>query len=91
MRALEAAGRSVERREVLTGTMPVYSKDPQTVVHIVAGTLQVWLWSDEAHFLHNGKDLRFEQPDFDSTEQLQESLLREIGSRLAPHPRGIEE
>jgi len=81
-RALEAAGRSIQR-EVLSGTIPAYSKEPQTVVHLMADGLQVWLWTDEAHLLHNGKERRFEQPDFYSTEQLQEALLREIRLRLA--------
>jgi hypothetical protein len=82
VRALEAAARSVERREVLSGSIPVYSKEPQTVVHIVTDGLQVWLWGDEAHLLHNGEESRFDQPDFDSTDELREALLDEIRSRL---------
>lgn len=83
VRAFDIAGRAVEHREVLSGTIPFYSKEPQTVVHIIADGLQVWLWGDEAHLQHDGKEARFEQPDFDSTEQLQEALLKEIRSHLA--------
>ncbi len=80
---LEQAGLAVEQREILSGTMPFYSKDPQTVIHIKAGSLQVWLSSDEANMLYGDKESRFEEPDFGSTDQLQEALLAEIRSRLA--------
>jgi hypothetical protein len=81
--ALEKVGLTIDQREVLTGKIPFYSKEPQTTVHITANGLQVWLWSDEAHLVHNGSESRFEQPDFDSIDKLREALLTEIQSRLA--------
>jgi len=79
---LKHAGLPVHQREVLTGTIPFYSKEPQTATHITASGLEVWLFGDEANLLHNGKESRFEQPDFDSTDKLREALLREIRSGL---------
>lgn len=81
--ALPELKRSVVQREVLFGVIPVYAKEPQTVVHIVADGLQVWLWSDEAHLHHGGTECRFERPDFGSIEQLRGALLNEIRARLA--------
>lgn len=83
--ALEQAGLAVEQREVLTGTIPFYSKEPQTAIHITARNLEVWLFGDEANLLHNGRESRFEEPDFDSSEELREALLNEIRSQLAKH------
>lgn len=82
LRVLNLAGRSV-KREIVTAEIPFFSKDPQTVIHIASSSFEVWLFDDGANLLRNGNESRFERPDFDSLEELQRALLKEIQSHLS--------
>jgi hypothetical protein len=80
--AIRDAGRGEPKREVRVGTMPAYSKDEQTVVHLSAPGAEAWIWEDDANLSIDGSDDRFERPDFDSEDALLTELLRHVQSRL---------
>jgi hypothetical protein len=80
--AIRDAGRGEPTREIRTGTMPAYSKDEQTIVHLSARGIEAWIWDDDANLSIDGSDDRFERTDFDSTDSLLDELVRQVRSRL---------
>lgn len=79
---LAERGLTVSQREVLGGTIPFYSKEPQVAVQLTAGKMKVWLFDDEAN-VSGSNESRFERADFDSTDQLLVALLDHIREEIS--------
>lgn len=83
LHTLGQVGRTVQQHELFVGTIPFYSTSPQAVVHIEAGDLKIWLFSDEANLMVGHVESRFELPDFESTEDLLRSLLQTVENAVS--------
>jgi hypothetical protein len=81
---LQEHHRVVERREVLRGTIPFYSREPQTALRLTAGDLQVLLFDDEASYSIRDRSAGFERAAFKSTDDLLAALMNKLRSELPP-------
>ena len=79
---LQERHRTVERREMLHGTIPFFSRDPQTALRLTTGDLQVLLFDDEATYSIGDHSAGFERADFGSTDDLLAALVKKLGSEL---------
>jgi len=74
---LAQRGLTIEQREVLSGTMP-YAKEPETDLRLQFQGLEVWMLADAASVSGGGRDLRFEQQDFDTPGDMVAALVKEL-------------
>lgn len=75
-------GRVVESRDILRGVVPFYSPEPQTVVKLISGDLEVWLYDDEASFSSACGGGAVERLDFRSEPALLSTLIQQIEAAL---------
>jgi hypothetical protein len=79
---LKERHRAIERRDVLHGTIPFFSRDPQTAVRLRSGDLEVLLFDDEATYSIQGRSEGFERADFNSTDDLLGALMKRLRTDL---------
>lgn len=75
-------GRRAESREVLSGVVPFFSNSPQTVLTLISGDFQVWLYDDEASFSAQAGGGAVERLDFRSEPDLLVKLLEKLQAAL---------
>ncbi len=84
---LQERQRPVERREILRGTIPFYSRDPQTALRLTSGDLQVLLFDDEASYSIGDRSSSFEREDFNSTNDLLAAMMNKLRSEISAASR----
>jgi hypothetical protein len=82
---LAELGRRIDVREILSGTIPFFSKEPQTALRLRSGDIEVLLVDEEASSSIGGGASRFERADFDSLEQLRAALLDHVRKEVSHH------
>jgi hypothetical protein len=75
--------RSVDEREVLRGTIPFHSRDPQTALRLKAGDLEVFLFDDEASYATPHRKTGLERADFNSTDELIVALMEHLRADMS--------
>lgn len=60
--------------------MPFYSKDPQTVVKLVASDITCWIFDDGASYTSAAGGGSLECEDFNAEADLIDELLRQLRS-----------
>lgn len=79
---LAREGRSIDRREILSGVVPFYSSDQQTALKLSAGELTCWLFDDEASFTIGDRGGGVERADYDVDEELLDAYIQKITQAL---------
>ena len=87
---LREHGRTVEQRDVLQGTVPFFSSEPQTAVRLRSGDLEVLLFDDEASYSIGGRRAGFERADFGSTGELLAAMLEQLRASALTAPKASE-
>lgn len=75
---LEQHGRQIETRDVLTGVIPVYSAESQTVVKLVSGDFECWIFDDEVSYSSARGGGGFEREDYSSSDELLADVLKRV-------------
>jgi len=72
--ALSSVGKRIQKRS-LGGYNEVYIH-----AYITDSDIEIWIYEDEAMIGGQGIDIRFEGPDFDSTDELMYNFINKVVS-----------
>ncbi len=56
--------------------------ESEIYIHARLKDTEIWIYEDEAMIYGNGKDIRFESPDYDTEDQLIEAFISGLKSVL---------